>query len=153
MNLIPLKASYSLGANLLYYIYNLKLIPSQAPCSSSIKCQLRSCTVKSSLFKKLLADICPFWGTLVPLFWISGDVSSGLQSQSAFSLIHFFAEVKVMYIPQDPPLVLHVLTSWQPACSRSLPHMHVMRWDLAQIRTGNHPHRSQTRYHYASDPA
>ena len=26
-----------------------------------------------------------------------------------------FEEVNVMYIPQDPPLVLHVLTSWQPA--------------------------------------
>ena len=45
----------------------------------------------------------------------------------------FFVEVNVMYIPQDPPLVLHLLTSWQPAHSQSLPHMHVQRWDLAQI--------------------
>ena len=35
-----------------------------------------------------------------------------------------------MYIPQDPPLVVHMPTSWQPARSRSLPHMHVQRWDL-----------------------
>ena len=28
-----------------------------------------------------------FWGPLVPLFWISGDVSSGFQSQSGFCLI------------------------------------------------------------------
>ena len=31
-----------------------------------------------------------FWGPLVPLFWISGDVSSGFQSQSGFFLIHYF---------------------------------------------------------------
>ena len=43
----------------------------------------------------------PSLGPLVPLFWISDDVSSGFQSQSQFCLIHFFAEVNVMYIPQD----------------------------------------------------
>ena len=31
-----------------------------------------------------------FLGPLVPLFWISGDVSSGFQSQNGFCLIHFF---------------------------------------------------------------
>ena len=30
------------------------------------------------------------FGLLVPLFWISGDVSSGFQSQSGFCLIRFF---------------------------------------------------------------
>ena len=49
--------------------------------------------------KKFLADTCPFLGPLVPPFWISGDVSSGFQSQSGFCLIHVFAEVNVMYIP------------------------------------------------------
>ena len=49
-----------------------------------------------------------FWGPLVPLFWISGDVSSGFQSQSGFCFIRFFVEVNVMYIPGDPPLVLHI---------------------------------------------
>ena len=34
-------------------------------------------------------DICPFLGSLVPLFWISGDVSSGFQSQSGFCLIRY----------------------------------------------------------------
>ena len=33
-------------------------------------------------FLKFLADTCPFLGPLVPLFWISGDVFSGFQSQS-----------------------------------------------------------------------
>ena len=39
-----------------------------------------------------------FWVPLVPLFWISGDVSSGFQSQSGFCLIRFFAEANVMHI-------------------------------------------------------
>ena len=39
---------------------------------------------------KFLADTCPFLGPLVPLFWISGDVSSGFQSQSGFCLIRYF---------------------------------------------------------------
>ena len=58
-----------------------------------------------------------------------------------------------MYIPQDSPLVLHLPTSWQPAHSRSLPHMHVQRWDLAQIRTCNRTNRRRMRYYCASDPA
>ena len=33
--------------------------------------------------------ICPILGPLVALFWISGDVSSGFQSQSGFCLICF----------------------------------------------------------------
>ena len=41
-------------------------------------------------FLKFLADTCPFFGPLVPLFWISGDVSSGFQSQSRFCLIRYF---------------------------------------------------------------
>ena len=41
-------------------------------------------------FKKFLADTCPFLGPLVPLFWISGDVSSGFQRQSGFCLIRYF---------------------------------------------------------------
>ena len=41
-------------------------------------------------FLKFLADTCPFWGPLVPLFWISGDISSGFQSQSGFCLIRYF---------------------------------------------------------------
>ena len=41
-------------------------------------------------FLKFLADTCPFLRPLVPLFWISGDVSSGFQSQSGFCLIRYF---------------------------------------------------------------
>ena len=42
------------------------------------------------VFLKFLADTCPFLGPLVPLFWISGDISSGFQSQSGFCLIRYF---------------------------------------------------------------
>ena len=31
---------------------------------------------------------CPFLGPLVPLFWISGDISSGFQSQSGLPYSH-----------------------------------------------------------------
>ena len=58
-----------------------------------------------------------------------------------------------MYIPQDPPLVLHMPTSWQLVCNGPLPHMHVQRWDLAQIQMGNHPDRRRMSYHCASNPA
>ena len=39
-------------------------------------------------FLKFLADTCPVLGPLVPLFWISGDVSSGFQSQSGLPYSH-----------------------------------------------------------------
>ena len=45
-------------------------------------------------FLKFLADTCPFLGAMVPLFWISGDVSSGFQSQSGFCLICYFCRGK-----------------------------------------------------------
>ena len=50
-------------------------------------------------FKLFLSDTftCPILGPLVPLFWISGNVSSGFQSQSGFCLIRI-AEANVMYI-------------------------------------------------------
>ena len=45
-------------------------------------------TVFFVFFNKFLLDTCPFVGPLIPLFWTSGDVSSGFQSQSGFCLIH-----------------------------------------------------------------
>ena len=47
-----------------------------------------------------------FGATGTPV-WISGDVSSAFQSQSGFCLTRI-AEANVMYIPQNPPLVLHI---------------------------------------------
>ena len=86
-----------------------------------------SCLVEIYQFRSF-TTACPFLGPLVPLFWISGDVSSGVKSQSGFCFIHFFAEANVMYIPRDPPLVLHLLTSWWPVCSWSCPHILLQRW-------------------------
>ena len=43
--------------------------------------------------------------------------------------------------------------SWQPVRSLSLPHMHVQRWDLARIGTGNNLDRRRMPYHCSSDPA
>ena len=48
---------------------------------------------------KFLLDTCPFVGPLIPLFWTSGDVSSGFQSQSGFCLIRTFADTYVIYVP------------------------------------------------------
>ena len=40
------------------------------------------------LFLKNLVDTCPFMGLLIPLFWISGDVSYGFQNQSGQPYSH-----------------------------------------------------------------
>ena len=39
-------------------------------------------------FFNFLADTCPILGPLVPLFWISSNVSSGFQSQSGLPYSH-----------------------------------------------------------------
>ena len=104
-------------------------------------------------FLKFLADTCPFWGHWYPCFGFLVTSPLGFKARVGSALFAIFAEVNVMYIPQDSPLVLHLPTSWRPARSRSLPHMHVQRWDLAQIRTCNRTNRRRTRYHCASDPA
>ena len=66
--------------------------------STENRLQFRGCEYTVSIpmlyinyfFKTFLSDIltCPILGPLVPLFWISGDVSFGFQSQSGFCLIH-----------------------------------------------------------------
>ena len=104
-------------------------------------------------FIKFLADTCPFWGHWYPCFGFLVTSPLGFKARVGSALFAMFAEANVMYIPQDSPLVLHLPTSWWPARSRSLPHMHVQRWDLAQIRTCNRTNRRRTRYHCASDPA
>ena len=94
-----------------------------------------------------------FLGPLVPLFWIYGDVSSGFQSQSGFCLIRYFCGGECNVHSPRFTSGATLPTSWRPARSRSLPHMHVQRWDLAQFRTCDRTNRRRTRYHCASDPA
>ena len=52
-----------------------------------------------------------FVGPLIPLFWTSGDVSSGFQSQSEQPYLHL-VEAYMLHIPRDSPLVQH-LSRWQ----------------------------------------
>ena len=49
-------------------------------------------------------------GPLMPLFWTSGDVSSGFQDQSGQPYSHL-VEAYVLHVPWDSALVLHLLTS------------------------------------------
>ena len=58
------------------------------------RCVILRCVFLVDFFKKFLADKCPFLGPLAPLFWISGDVFSGFQSQSGFCLICIFCRGK-----------------------------------------------------------
>ena len=106
-----------------------------------------------SFFKVFGGHMSFFWGHWYPCFGFLVMSPLGFKARVSSALFAIFAEANVMYIPQDSPLVLHLPTSWWPACSRSLPHMHVQRWDLAQIRTCNRMNRRRTRYHCASDPA
>ena len=62
-------------------------------------------------------------GLLIPLFWTSGDASSGFQSHSGQPYSHF-AEVYVLHDPWGSTLVWHLPTSWWLAwqLSCALPH-------------------------------
>ena len=78
-----------------------------------------------------------YWGHWYPCFGFLVMSPLGFKARVGSALFAIFAEVNVMYIPQDSPLVLHLLTSWRPVRSQSLPHMHVQRWDLARFRMCN----------------
>ena len=55
-------------------------------------------------------------------------VTSPLGSKPEWVLPYsLFVEANVMYIPRDPPLVLHLPTSWQLVRSRSCPHILLQR--------------------------
>ena len=78
-----------------------------------------------------------FWGPLVPLFWISGDVSSGFQSHSGFCLIHFCRGECNVYSLRSTSSAIHCqpLDSWH-GC-QLLPYMHQQRRELARGQVGN----------------
>ena len=61
---------------------------------------------------KVFGGHTSFLGSLVPLFWICGDVPSGFQSQTGLPYSHCGGECYVLHLP----------TSWRPARSRSCPH-------------------------------
>ena len=76
-----------------------------------------------------------FWGHWYPCFGFLVMSPLGFKARVGSALFTIFAEANVMYIPQNSPQVLHLPTSWRLVRSRSLPHMHVQRWDLARFRT------------------
>ena len=53
-------------------------------------------------------------GPLKPLFWTSGNVSSGFQNRNGQIDSHL-AEVYMLHVSLDSHLVQHLATSWQPA--------------------------------------
>ena len=81
------------------------------------------------IFKVFSADThVLFWGHWYPCFGFL--VTYPLGSKPEWVLPYsLFAEANVMYIPWDPPLVLHLPTSWWPVCSQSCPHILLQRWD------------------------
>ena len=56
-----------------------------------------------------------FWGHWYPCFGFLVISPPGFKARLGSTLLTCFAEVNVMYIPKDPPLVLHLLTSWKLA--------------------------------------
>ena len=73
-------------------------------------------------FKKFLADTrVLFGGHWYPCFGFL--VTSPLGFKARVGCLIRIAEANVMYVPRDPPLVLHLLTSWRPARSQSCPHI------------------------------
>ena len=55
-------------------------------------------------------------------------VTSPLGFKARVGFLIRIAEANVMYVPWDPPLVLHLPTYWLPACIRSCPHILFQRW-------------------------
>ena len=88
---------------------------------SSGRCSKISAVLSIFLKKKFLGDTHVLGGGhWYPCFGFL--VTSPLGFKPEWVLPYsLFAQANVMYIPQDPPLVLHLLASWQPACSQSLP--------------------------------
>ena len=86
-------------------------------------------------YKKILEDISPFCGATDTPVWTSSDVSSGLQSQSGQPYLHL-AEMYVLHIPQDSPLVQHQPTSWWPAWQPSQSLLCTCDQVLVGLKTG-----------------
>ena len=53
---------------------------------------------RNFFLKQKLEDISPFSGTLIPLFWTSGDVYCEFQSQSRQPYLHL-VEAYIIYVP------------------------------------------------------
>ena len=76
-------------------------------------------------FKSFWQTHVHFWGHWYPCFGFLVTSPQGFKARVG-CLIRI-AEANVMYITRDPPLVLHLPTSWRPAHSRSCPHILLQR--------------------------
>ena len=77
-------------------------------------------------FKSFWRTHVLFWGPWYPCFGFL--VTSPLGFKARVGCLIRIAEANVMYVPRDPPLVLHLSTSWGPAHSRSCPHILLQWW-------------------------
>ena len=76
-----------------------------------------------------------FVGPLIPLFWTSGVICPGFQSQGRFlacMLCHLHATVS-----SDSPLAWHLLISWQPAWQLSYSDPHTCKQKLVGLKSGS----------------
>ena len=83
-------------------------------------------------------------GLLIPLFWTSGDVSSGFYSQSGQSYLHL-AEAHVIHVYTFPEIHLWLDTFadvYGQHSSQSLRHLHVSTEVGCPTQTGDLLHRS-----------
>ena len=77
-----------------------------------------------------------FVGPLIPLFWTSGDVFSGFQSQSGQPYLHLM-EAYMLHVLRDySPLVWYLTTSWQLAWHLSQSLAHTCEQALVGLETG-----------------
>ena len=87
--------------------------------------------------------------------WFGFLVASPLsfKARVGSALFTFFVETNVMYIPWDPPLVLHMLTSWQSAVQLvTSPHASAEVGLGSDSKGQSYLDRRQMHYHCASDP-
>ena len=134
-------------------------------------------------FLKFLADTCPFWGPLAPLFFfclkkmnfrsfsfflwdicrtcVHWHLCFGFMVMSPLgfkvrvdsALFTFCRGEYNVHSPRSTSGATHGRHRGGQQCSQSLPHMHQPRWDLARIQTSNHPDRRRMCYHCTSDQA
>ena len=92
-------------------------------------------------------------GLLITLFWISGDVFSGFQSQSG-QPYSGLVEAYILHIPWNSHLVQQLPTSCQPAWQLSHSHPHTYSHALMGLKTGTFHattvSQCETRLHWLS---
>ena len=91
-----------------------------------------------------------FVGLLIPMFWTSGDVCSGFQSQAG-SLACFLTYVILRFTSGATPAVR---SAWQLGLFNlnTCKHVHKHWWRL-RVRTHNHPFSERSTVYHSTIPA